>query len=292
MKLKTGISLLLAGATLSLAIVSCKKTNTTPSSSTDSDTSVAADNSLAEGIYNDVQNISDQASNGDLKFYSPTYNPQNIISSNDLQTFEKNSCATITHDSLSIPRTLTIDFGTTNCLCQDGKNRRGQINISYTGKYRDSGSVHTVSFTNFFVNDNQVIGSKTVTNNGINTNGHTSFSIVVDGQIIKANNAGTLTWKSNRTREWLAGEDTKKDWTDDVYSITGNTTGSNSNGNSYTAEITTPLHRALNCHWFDAGVIEVNQTGKVLKTIDYGTGSCDDAATVTILGKTYPISLK
>jgi len=287
MKLKTGLSLFLAGATLSLAIVSCKKTTTTPSTEIDTDTSVAADNSLAEGIYNDVQNISDQASNGDLKFYSPLYNGD----LQDVQTFEKISCATITHDSLSTPRTLVIDFGSINCLCQDGNNRRGKINISYIGKYRESGSVHTISFTDYFVNDNQVIGSKSVTNNGLNANGHTTFTIAVDGQIIKANSAGTLTWKSNRTREWLVGEDTKT-WVDDVYSITGSTSGSNSNGNSFTSLITTPLHRALNCHWFDAGVVDVNQTGKVLKTINYGSGSCDANATVTILGKTYPITLK
>jgi archaellum component FlaF (FlaF/FlaG flagellin family) len=287
MKLKTGISLFLAGATLSLAIVSCKKTNTNPSTPADTDTSVAADNGLAEGIYNDVQNISDQASDGDLKFYSPQFNG-NL---QEIQTFEKSSCATITHDSLSTPRTLVIDFGSANCLCQDGNNRRGKINISYIGKYRESGSVHTISFTNYFVNDNQVIGTKTVTNNGKNTNGNTSFSIVIDGQIIKANNAGTLTWKSNRTREWLVGEDTKT-WIDDVYSITGSSSGTNSNGNAFTASITTPLHRALNCHWFDAGVIEVNQTGKVLKTINFGSGTCDSDATVTILGKTYPITLK
>jgi hypothetical protein len=287
MKLKTGISLFFVCATLNLAIVSCKKTKTTPPSPTDTDTSVAADNSLAEGIYNDVQNISDQASAGDLKFYSPKYNG-NL---QDIQTFEKNSCATITHDSISIPRTLVIDFGSSNCLCQDGNNRRGKINISYIGKYRESGSVHTISFTDYFVNDNQVIGSKSVTNNGKNTNGHTTFTIAVDGQIIKANSAGTLTWKSNRTREWLEGEDTKT-WIDDVYSIIGFTSGSNSKGNSYTAVITSPLHRALNCHWFDAGVIELNQTGKVLKTIDYGSGTCDADATVIILGKSYPIIMK
>ena len=287
MKLKTGISLFLSATTLSLAIVSCKKTKTDPPIASDTDTSVAADNSLAEAIYNDIQNISDQASNGDLKFYFP----QNDGKLQEIQTVEKNSCATITHDSISIPRTLVINFRTSNCLCQDGNNRRGKINISYTGKYRDSASVHIISFTDYFVNDNQVIGSKTVTNKGKNTNGHTSFTIAVDGQIIKANSGGTITWKSNRTREWLEGEDTKT-WIDDVYSITGFTSGSNSNGNSYTALITKPLHRALNCHWFDAGVIEINQTGKVLKTIDYGSGACDADANVTILSKTYPITLK
>jgi hypothetical protein len=288
MKLKNLFSITIVVTSISLTIIGCKKEKTAPSETSDTDTSVAADNSLAEATFNDIQNISDQAANGELKFYSPTYNGS--ISEN--QSFEKNSCATIKHDSLSTPKTLVIDFGTTNCLCQDGKNRRGQINISYSGKYRDIGSVHSISFTNYFVNDNEIKGTKTVTNNGKNTNGHTTFSIVVNGQIIKANNGGTATWKSSRTREWLAGEDTKKDWTDDVYSITGSTSGTSANGGVYTSTIKTALHRALNCNWFDAGVIEINQIGKVLKTIDFGSGTCDANATVTISGKSYPITLK
>lgn len=293
MKLKTLFSITIVVTSIGLTIIGCKKEKTEPAESlvtdtSDTDISVAADNSLAEATFNDIQNISDQAANGELKFYSPTYNG----SFSENQSFEKNSCATIKHDSLSTPKTLVIDFGTTNCLCQDGKNRRGQINISYSGKYRDIGSVHSISFTNYFVNDNEIKGTKTVTNNGKNTNGHTTFSIVVDGQIIKANNGGTATWKSSRTREWLAGEDTKKDWTDDVYSITGSTSGTSANGGVYTSTIKTALHRALNCNWFDAGVIEINQTGKVLKTIDFGSGKCDADATVTISGKSYPITLK
>ena len=288
MKIKTLFSITILVTSISLTIIGCKKEKTEPAESLDTDTSVAADNSLAEATFNDIQNISDQAANGELKFYSPTYNE----SFSENQSFEKNSCATIKHDSLSIAKTLVIDFGKSNCLCKDGKNRRGQINISYSGKYRDSASVHSISFTNYFVNDNEIKGTKTVTNNGENKNGHTTFSIVVDGQIIKANNGVTATWKSSRTREWLAGEDTKKDWTDDVYSITGSTSGTSANGGVYTSTIKTALHRALNCNWFDAGVIEINQIGKVLKTIDFGSGTCDSDATVTISGKSYPINLK
>ena len=288
MNLKTLFSITVGVISLSLAMVGCKKEKTATNETLDTDTSVVADNSLAEGTFNDIQNISDQAANGELKFYSQTYNG----SFSEVQSFEKNSCATIKHDSLSIPKTLVIDFGTKNCLCQDGKNRRGQINISYSGKYRDIGSVHSISFTNYFVNDNEIKGTKTVTNNGKNTNGHTAFSIVVDGQMIKANNGGTVTWKSSRTREWLVGEDTKKDWTDDEYSITGGSSGTSANGSVYNSTIKTALHRALKCNWFDTGVIEINQIGKVLKTIDFGSGSCDADATVTINGKSYPITMK
>ena len=286
MKTKRSLSLIIAGAFLSIAIVGCNKKDTSPATTTDSDTTTASDNSSADAAFNDVQNISDQAANGALVFYSPTYNGDSHL---DAST-EKTSCATITHDTISVPHILTIDFGTTNCLCNDGKNRRGQINVSYTGRYRDIGSVHTITFTNYFIEDNQLLGTKTVTNNGLNANSHLTFTIVVDGQMIKANNGGTHTWHSDRVREWLEGESTPE-WLDDVYSITVNTSGTSSNGNSYTSVITTALHRALNCHWFDSGVVEVTPSNKPVRTINYGSGTCDSDATATINGTSYPITL-
>jgi hypothetical protein len=268
------------------ALNSCKKTTKT----VDKDVSVASDNSLGDAIYNDVQNISDQAAKGQLVFYMPISDVDQKEQIKNLEYNAKTSCATITHDSVSTPKTLTIDFGNTNCLCNDGKYRKGQINVSYTGKYRDPGSVHTISFTNYFVNDNQVLGTKTVTNNGVNGNGNLTFSIVVDGTIKKASNGGTIIWKSNRTREWLAGATTQT-WYDDVYSITGSGSGISAKGVSYTTTITTPLHRALNCHWFDSGVIEVNPANLPVRVIDYGSGSCDNNINVTINGVTYPITI-
>ena len=59
----------------------------------------------------------------------------------------------------------------------DGKNRRGIINVSYTGSYRATGSVHTITFTDYFVNDNQLLGVKTVTNTGLNTNNNPTWTV-------------------------------------------------------------------------------------------------------------------
>ena len=287
MKNQRKISLIIAAMILSVAIVACKKKENKPEPApADTDTSVAAENSLVDAAFNDVQNISDQAARGTLVFYSPTYDGNNHME----ESFEKTSCATITHDSISIPHILTIDFGTTNCMCNDGKNRRGIINVSYTGSYRATGSVHSITFTDYFVNDNQLLGTKTVTNNGLNTNSNLTFTIVIDGQLIKANNGGTHSWQSNRVREWLEGASTIT-WADDVYSITGSANGTAVNGNTYTAVITTALHRALNCSWFDSGVLEITPANKPVRIINYGSGACDSNATVTILGNTYPFTM-
>ncbi len=266
-------------------ITSCKK-KTNNSTITDSDVTAAKDYSIAEGHFNDAQNIADQSASGNLVFYSPTFKGE--IKQND--EFEKSSCATISHDSLSNPKSITIDFGNTNCVCNDGKSRRGKILVSYIGNYRDSASVHTITFENYFVDNNQLIGTKSVTNNGRISNGKISFSIHVDGQVIKANNGGTISWIADRTRVWTQGDNTTT-FIDDEYSITGSGSGTNSSGNSYTVEINTPLIKALICRWFKCGIVTVSPSNKPTRIIDYGAGTCDANATVTINGTAYPIIL-
>jgi hypothetical protein len=285
MRSQIKLSLLIVVTFFSIILVSCKKPTPQPK---EKDNSVSSDNHSAEALFSEVQNISDQASKGALIFYSPTNSSEN--SHTDAST-EKSSCATITHDTVSIPHMLIIDFGTTNCLCNDGKNRRGKINVSYTGIYKDSASVHTISFTDYFVNDNQVLGFKTVTNNGHNANGNLTFTVEVQGQIIKANNGGTITWNSNRVNELLAGENTIS-FLDDVYSVTGTASGTSSDGIAYTVVITTPLHYALMCHWIDSGVIEITPLNHPVRIINYGNGTCDSDATITISGVTYPFTMQ
>lgn len=271
---------LMVAATIGILLNSCKKKEDEPE---DNDTSAATDNATAEGYFNDANSISDQAASGNLTSFLSTTN-------NDGERGIMSVCATITHDTVSNPRTITINFGTTNCLCNDGRYRRGIINVSYTGHYRDSLSTHTITFTNYFVNDHQVLGSKTVTNNGHNNAGNLTFSISVNGSVIKANNGGTITYTSTRTREWIEGEHTSI-WNDDVYLITGTASGSSSNGNSFTATVITALKVKLSCQWIVSGRLDLTPSGKPTRTIDWGSGNCDDDATVTINGNTYNINL-
>lgn len=263
---------------ISIVFFGCKKDN----NEKDSDTQLASDNALASKIYNDVQDIADEAGN------TGSVNTFIILDEASLLS----SCATVTRDTVTVPHRITIDFSTTNCLCKDGNYRRGKIYIDFTRKYRDSSATHTISFDNYFVNDNQVSGSKTVTNNGRNSQGHLTFTIVVSGKIILANNAGTITWAANRTREWIAGENTIIR-NDDIYLISGIESGTRASGKSYSSIITKPLRMEVGCqyHHFVSGTIEITPLGKATRTLDYGSGVCDDVATVTINGISYNIKL-
>jgi hypothetical protein len=252
----------------------------------DNDTSSAGDNAFAESTYNDVVNISDEAGyNGSLSNYR-TGGETAILT----------SCATISFDSINgaDQDTIHINFGSVNCSCNDGRERRGEILVYYSGQYRDSNSTHTIAFNNYFVNDNQVLGTKTVTNLGHNAAGNLVYDISVNGQIILANNGGTVTWTSQRQREWTAGESTLA-WSDDMYSVTGSASGTGANGHSFTVQITSPLIRnmAIGCRrHFVQGVFVLTPDNKPARTVDFGSGACDNIATVTINNHTYTITLR
>jgi hypothetical protein len=267
---------------LTFLISSCKKDKLEEK---DKDISSAVDQSLASSAVNDMTSIADEAGRNYSVSSFKTMDSNRLLST---------SCATVTVDSSAAPsRTITVNFGTTNCYCNDGRYRRGVLNFTFTGKYRDSLTVITVTPQNFFVNDNQVTGTKTIKNLGHNASLHLVYEINANIQILKASNGGTVSWQCNRQREWIAGESTLT-WSDDMYSITGSATGVTSNGNSFTSTITSPLFRnmAAGCRkHFVSGVLEHTPSGKATRYIDYGNGTCDEQAKVTINGISYTITL-
>ncbi len=265
---------ILISAIATVILSSCNQTQ-------DMDLGASQDASKAEFFYNDVNNISDEAGNTD--------DVASIRSMDGIMS----GCATLTIDTISNPHTITVDLGSTNCLCADNRYRRGVINISFTGRYRDAGTTITIATSNYFVNDNQVIGTHTIVNQGTNSSGNIYYSVDVTGQVILASGAGTISWSSSRIREWIAGSSTPE-FNDDVYSISGSGSGTSAGGNHIAVTITNPLIRKLDpgCRkHFVQGTVEVLPEGKPARILDFGTGDCDDIATVTINGVSHTITL-
>ncbi len=267
-------------ATLLITFSGCKKDK----EEIDNDTASASENSIADAAYTDVANIADEAATGSLTSYR-LGNNERILT----------SCATVTIDTVVVPHLITIDFGTSNCLGQDGNYRRGKILVSFSGHYRDSASTHTITFNNYLVNDNNLSGTKTVTNNGRNSAGNLTFSITVNGSIVwdAQYGGGTSTHASSRTREWIAGENTPQ-WNDDVYLISGNSNGVTRTGKTYSMVTVTPLRKRIGFRHFSDGIVEFTPNGNAVRTIDYGYigGNEDNLARVTINGNTFTITLR
>jgi len=244
------------------------------------DTSFSSDDAFAEGVYSNVSNIADEAY--DLS--------SDGFKSGSISRLYLGDCATVTLDTTVYPRELTIDFGEVNCLCNDGRYRRGKIIITFTGRYRHPGTVITHGFDDYFVNDNKIEGTKIVTNMGFNDAGNMYYNIEIVGVIYRANDGGTMSWNSSREREWIEGRDTRI-LRDDVYLITGTADGIRPNGNTWTKEIVNALRIELNCRWIVSGTVNIQPEGLPLRILDFGDGECDNIATVLIDGVTYTIFL-
>lgn len=255
--------------TLSIALTSCSKDESNEQE--DSTASEVIDESFVESVYEEVQDMADQAYQIELDGLKST--------TDDFIRF--GDCVTITLDTSVMPRVLTIDFGEENCLCRDGKYRRGQIISTFNGRYRQTGTVITHGFNNFYVNNNHVEGSKVIENMGLNDDGYMWFTIQVNGQVTMDDDGTILSWESNRTRTWIVGSDTPR-WYDDIYLIGGTSSFSNSNGRGREMEIITPLRRELSCNHFVSGTIQINPVNRPQMILDYGQGVCDNMATITI----------
>jgi hypothetical protein len=204
-------------------------------------------------------------------------------------------CVTITREVNETNDTMTmvIDFGTENCMGPDGRERRGKIIINRYGTHYWDGGVEVINtFEDYFVNDNEVIGTKTM-NGYINGEGNRVQEMNDSGSIILAEGAGTITWTATRTREVVEGSDTRPKF-DDVIHVTGNASGSDAEGNSYTSEITQALVRIheRGCHRHPvSGIVEIFRSPDTNITINYGDGTCDNLAEVTTNGVTEEVEL-
>lgn len=264
---------LYAGAILLIAAVSlfaaCRKKDDDKNNNTE-DTTYATDQNLAEKIFDDAQTMSDKGKN-----------------TTGTGAFKTTACGTVTHAT----GTFTIDFGSSNCLCTDGRYRRGKIIVTYTGNYIDSASTHTITFDNYYQNDNKVEGTKTVTNMGHNSSGQPYFNVTVNGSVTKPDGT-VITAAWTRVRTWVAGYATPINWTDDIYNITGSGTITRPAG-TVSVNITSPLVVALDCRWIEAGSITYTLASGATRVLNYGTTpACDASATLTTAaGTTIAITL-
>lgn len=298
------LTLALAGLMIASAAIvsSCSKKDTTTPTTKDSDASGASDNHLAEGTSNDIVSMGSQASD------NTTANLSSYRLGGQTQILGL-SCATVTRDT--VLKVITVTFSGGQCL--DGRTRSGTIVYTYSNSingakhYRDPGFELDVTSSNYVVDGNAVsIANKTIKNttpvgfNPATTN--ETWSISANITINKAS-GGSVTWSCNHTKTLLntitayTNASTPIDWPHAKIGITGNASGARSSGETFTSNITNQLVRDFGgCDIngrrpFIQGTFDYTPSGKATRTFDYGNGSCDLNATVTINGVSYPITL-
>ncbi len=300
----------------SLTIVSCKKRDKKEAEEPDKEANTARDNSILESINNDIDFMGSQVSeNGNLSTYKQNGNSgiTNVLS------ISPN--ATVTGFGTS---TITVNFGTTPTLCQDGRKRSGMLFFDISSStpttavfFRNPGFELHVSSLNYVVDSNQVTITNKMTRNtttasiptGTNPGTNLTWLSEANISIVKPNGGGTISWNlAGRTMELLNTNDPNCykgqlfpiDWTKAIVKVNGTASGTNTKGETFTAKAI-DLIRDFNCKPstllpyrspFVEGKIEYKPGNRALRVFDFGVRtSCDFNATVTINGVTYSITL-
>ena len=138
-------------------------------------------------------------------------------------------------------------------------------------------------FSNYFVNGYKKEGTIVWTNTS--TLGSTTRSwnrVVTNGKVTSPANK-IWTHSSNVTVSQTAGALTPMNLTDDIHTVSGTHTVTNIDNETRTMTTQNALQKKANCSNVDQGILKI-QGPNHTATIDFGNGTCDNQATVSIDG--------
>jgi len=251
------------------------------------DVAVLDENILVEGMYADMSEMTEicMYKAEDMIFDTAKTSEKDLIS----------DCAILNvspSDTFTWPKNYTIDFGSNNCLCDDGRYRRGKVNVNTTGMYSDLATELTLSYDNYFLNDNKLSATVTIINMGLNTASYPNYTVSIQNATL-VTSKGTISWQTERVKTWVNGNNTP--WplnNDDVFIHTGNSSGTYTDGTAFDVQIISPLLTNTYCPWIRSGVMEVTRQDNTVYTLDFGAGECDSLANIIVDGNEFGVGLR
>jgi hypothetical protein len=271
------INQVIAVITLALLIgfSSCKKTDTTTTAADEITTTVdlSTDQAISDNLTEDANDVfMEAATDNNLTGETPA---------TPLETMGILGCATVTVTPLAgFPKTIVIDFGT-GCTSANGITRKGKINVVLSDSLRKPGSTSVMTFQDYYVNRFKKEGTITWTN--ISTASAKGWQRKVENGKITDSTGKYWLHTALKNVMQTAGYDTRRNLLDDVFSITGTSTVTNSNGVTRSATIILPLEKKTICENITKGSKEIKGP-KHTALIDFGNGDCDRIATISIDG--------
>lgn len=214
------------------------------------------------------------------------------------------ACHTVTVTHLTpgavFPIRIVIDFGTTGCIGPDGRTRRGKIITEYTGRLMYPGTSATTTFDGYYVDSVHVEGTHTISNTSTaNTQPVVrQFKVDVVNAKLTRPNGNYTKWNSHKKITQMEGTATSLPL-DDIFKVEGSASGQGLRGNllvGWESVITEPLVKRYSCRWIVKGKVRTvrvnsNVNSPWVAILDFGAGTCDNQAVVTINGIPHQITL-
>lgn len=260
-----------------ITLSSCKK-----KTEVDTETQSVVDNALCEQQFMAIQPVVNDKGireNG-LKKMAATCETFSVIAGDTTDAAPKDGI----YDLGAV--TFQIDYGTVGCVGHDGVYRTGKINITTLKKWKKYGNIVTVDLIGYKANNVTYSGQIKIT---------LTDSVSITTEVINGhctNGTWNIDYAGTKTLKQTAGYSTKLDASDDIFSISGNSSGKNREGRNFTTSITNALIKKTNCKWISSGTLKLTPDGFATRTVDFGNGACDDDATFTVNDQTISFKLQ
>jgi hypothetical protein len=295
-------------------LFSCKKSNSTSSSSTETSTQVATSSddmsrtsTESDAAFDDVNTAMTVQTSVTGASFAPVAQRgiQVLGGPGNADTVETGICdAVVTVDTVDNPRTITITYNGNNCAMNRTRTGSVVISIAQGVIWRNAGAVVTVKFNNLAIT--RLSDNKTITFNGTHT-----YTNVSGGSLINLpNNPGdsiihtitsnnmAITFDDGSKATWSVAR--QRDYTyNDGYVITQtgtHTSGSLTNismwgtdryGDAFTVDILQPYVVTLSCSWLLTGGEVQLSLPNVTATVSYGLNSTGVATGCPVSGYYY-----
>ncbi|TBX69549.1 hypothetical protein EZL74_06635 [Flavobacterium silvisoli] len=279
--MKTKILLGIIALIAVFSLTGCSKDSSTSDSAFTSD-DVKASNKM------------DQASNDVSEIVEDQYLQQNPSAAGKTTASYVSilpSCATVTTEVTATTWTRTIVFANGGCTMPNGNVLEGSIIVSGSLNFNTPSYVINYQFVNFRHNNILIEGNKTITrtftNSALLATNH-PIHVMDINMTFTFPNGDVYTRVGTRKRECIDGFTSPMNWHDNVYLITQNITTTKPNGATHTNTVTdaSPLRIEMNCQYrIVSGILTITKPNHTA-VLDYGTGTCDNNATISIDGGT------
>jgi hypothetical protein len=230
------------------------------------------DNGFVESEFSAIQQMMEVEARAEPSIYGKTTGTTGL--------FCPDATVTVTANGPS-SAILRIDFSSgTNCL--DGRLRSGALVATFNGLWKDQGSTVVIRPDNYTVSSYAFSFTQTVSVNAKDADNRSNWTTTVDNAQLFHPQNGQITWNSERTTVWVAGENTPTNFTDDAFEVTGSASGITRLNRDFTADIVTPLRIVTDCSYIVSGTVTINPRDLNTRTVDYGPGSCDNRVMLTV----------
>ena len=293
---------------------SCKKSNSTSSSTTESTTQVSTSSddvsrasTESDAAFDDVNTAMTAQAGVTGSALAPALRNgiQTLGGPGNNDTVTTGICdAVVTVDTVDNPRTITITYNGTNCSMDRTRTGSVVISIAQGLVWRNAGAVVTVTFNNLAIT--RLIDNKTITLNGTHTYTNVSggsllslpnnpsesivHTITSDNMAITFDDGSKATWNVARQRTFTYNNgyvitQTGTHTSDSLTNVS--MWGTDRYGNAFTVDILQPYVVTLSCSWLlTSGEVQL-ALPHVTATVSYGLNSGGIATGCPVTGYYY-----